>query len=100
MTGYWDLHGTVENYNKKVYFSEYNELQKEVSNESFFVSLTCNYTVAFTTSNIYNLYPGACTFTCSLFYTLKKKEIEYILSNTHTAFFIMYFYNYQAEVSL
>lgn len=88
-------------YKLKSYFSEYNEqLQKEVSNVSFFVSPTCNYTVAFTTFNIYNLYPGACTLTYFLFYTLKKNEIEYISANTHTAFFLMYFYNYQAEVSL
>lgn len=85
------------------FFSEYNErLQKEVSNESFFVSPPCNYTVAVTASNIYSLYPGACTLTYFLFYTLEKKkeEIEYISANTHTAFFLMYFYNYQAEVSL
>lgn len=57
------------------FFSEYNErLQKEVSNESFFVSPPCNYTVAVTASNIYSLYPGACTLTYFLFYTLEKKK--------------------------
>lgn len=79
MTCYWDLHQNMENYNTKTvfffFFSEYNEqLQKEVSNESFFVSPACNYTVAVTASNIYSLYPGACTLTYFLFYTLGKKK--------------------------